>query len=102
MLSLGTATIFDDSDVTFTKPPPYDDDDECDESLRRSVIIKAPSSPKVNVMKLLFENNKRSGGGPIENVQALDGRQVLITFKDEKGSSHDTILYLSALYTDFM
>ena len=85
MLSRGTATIFDDFDVTFKKPPSDDDDDECDESLRRSVIVKTKSTAKIAVMKLLFENVERSGGGPIENIQTLEQDQVLITFKEEKG-----------------
>lgn len=49
-------------------------------------VSNIPASFKQDTLRMLFENTKRSGGGPIENIEYdTNSGKALITFKDSAG-----------------
>ena len=49
-------------------------------------VSNLPASFKQDTLRLLFEDTKQSGGGPIDNIEYdVDTGRALITFKDSAG-----------------
>ena len=87
MLRLGSAVVYEGVTVVFSAQTFLDDD--VDEAPNNTVVVSG-FNEKANeaLIRLFFENVKKSGGGPIQEIRLHpDKKQAVVTFQDEAGLS---------------
>ena len=53
----------------------------------RTIVISGIGSMKQQMLELVFECSKMSGGGDIENIRINANKQAVITYEDIEGSN---------------
>ena len=62
-----------------------------------------PENPKKDILQMLLENQKRSGGGPVLDLQIDErGKIAIVTFEDPAGSSAKFLKHFIYRLTKFM
>ena len=92
MLRLGSAVVYEGVTVLFSAPTFLDDDVHVDEAPNKTVVVSGfNDGAKETLIRMYFENVKKSGGGPIQEIQMHpDKKQAVVTFKDEAGLSNSS------------
>ena len=62
----------------------------------RTIVVSGIGSLKQQILELVFESSKMSGGGDIENIRINANKQAVITYEDIEGNSCISIFNISS------
>ena len=106
LLHIGTVTVSGHTMTILRPPRPVEQEQRCEvvqqepeQELEHvnpapqpvlSTVVVSGLKPKINsdILTMYFENQKRSGGGVIKNINVLvDERKAVVEFEDPEGCS---------------